>query len=96
MKSLILLTVTIAICVTPAFGAAGEFPFLPTEWKGAPPSPGLVLAQAQAPGHPVTPNQATTPAPQPPVRDRVAPTVPPSPPRTTPQQHPSAVAAPRG
>jgi len=38
-----------------------------------------LLAQAQAPGRPLTTQEQTKPAPPAPVRDRVAPTVPPSP-----------------
>lgn len=53
----------------------------------------LLLAQAQAPGRPVTAGEAAQPAPQTPVRDRIAPVVPPSPPRNTPEPRRGSVGA---
>ena len=68
---------TSAFCVTAAIVAAQsadiDLLFAFREKSGLT----LLFAQAQAPGRPIT--TPTTPAPQTPVKDRVAPTAPPSP-----------------
>jgi hypothetical protein len=99
MRHPIMLIVAVGICATPALApaksTADQSSIASTEELGSLPSRGLVFAQAQAPGGPVTADQAARPAPQTPVRDRVAPTVPPPPPSNTPPRS-GSVAAPRG
>jgi hypothetical protein len=100
MRHPIMLIVAAGICATPALAPAksiaDESSIASMEKLGSWPSRGLVFAQAQAPGGPVTADQAARPAPQTPVKDRVAPTVPPPPPSNTPAPRSGSVAAPRG
>lgn len=94
MKRRVMLIIVAAIFTTPVFASFNsqvDDPSAPVG-KGLRFSPGLLLAQTQAPGRPVTADEARRPAPQPPVRDSVAPTVPPSPPRNTPEPRRGSVA----
>jgi hypothetical protein len=97
MKKPIMLIVAISISTTTAYAAlkskVEDAPFPPVEKSGSSLSPGLLLAQAQAPGRPVTADEVRQPAPQTPVRDRVAPNEPPPPPRNTPEPRRGSVGA---
>jgi hypothetical protein len=89
MKNPCMLIVSLAMCAAPAFAMletnVDKVPFPTVDKAASSVSAGLLIAQAQAPGRPVTADEAKSPAPQTPVRDRVAPTVPPPPPRNTPE-----------
>ena len=94
MQNLIGLIVAVASYATPAFAArqpSVETP-PPAEKQSLSLSSRLLLAQAQAPGRPLTEvEQRRIRAPQPPARDPLVRTVPPSPPVPPPARNPTSV-----
>src|SRR5579864_104027 len=89
---------SIVIVVPPAFAAfrpsVEELPAPVAKYENSPFSPGLLFAQAQAPGRPLTADeQRRMQAPQPPARDPLVRTEPPPPPRNTPAPRHGGVGA---
>jgi len=86
------LIAALALCAAPTFAAAtpkaDELP-LPSAKMGSSLPSDLLLAQAQAPGRPTTPEEQRKPAPEKPVKDKVAPREPPSPGRPNFPQRPA-------
>ena len=98
MKGPIILIVVVAILTAPAFAAfqrsVKELPASLPENENSPFSSGLIFAQAQAPGRPLTTDeQPRTQAPQPPARDPLVRTEPPPPLRNTPAPRTGGVGA---
>jgi hypothetical protein len=95
MKKPVMLIIVATLAATPVFVEFNSRVDVPSSQvkKGSFLSSGLLLAQAQAPGRPVTADEARQTAPQTPVTDRIAPTVPPSPPRNTPEPRRGSVGA---
>jgi hypothetical protein len=98
VKAPIILIVVVAILTAPAFAAfqrgVKELPTPLPENENSPFSSGLLFAQAQAPGRPLTADeQRRMQTPQPPVRDPLVRTEPPPPPRSTPTPRTGGVGA---
>lgn len=86
------LIVALAFCAAPAFAAVTPkvegLPLLSVKVGSSLPSD-LLLAQAQAPGRPTTPEEQRKLAPEKPVKDKVAPKEPPPPGRPNFPQRPA-------
>ena len=98
MKKPIILIAAAAIVAVPAFAAfrpsVEELPAPIAEKESSLLSSGLLFAQAQAPGRPLTADeQRRMQTPQPPVRDPLVRTEPPPPPRNTPPPRTGGVGA---